>query len=77
METLLLFLKIVTWVVAIFSTVWGLFILYLAIDYGTEEDPSLSRLADRLSGVHKTFSPWRYIIVGLLCWIWIIAGWLT
>jgi hypothetical protein len=70
-DKIIYFIDIVAWVFAILST---LFVIGRLIGYFFYDD--LDRLRDSLKGVHAEFPIINGSIVALICWAWIIAGYL-
>lgn len=69
MESSLLFLNIIAWVLAILSTLYLALILYKANTY----PGSLEGLGDKLNGFTQVFRPWKPFVVSLICWAFIFA----
>ena len=71
MEKFINFIDILAWVIAIIST--GFVVLRIFAYYSYSE---LEKIRDEMNGVHATFPIINGSIVAIVCWIWIIAGWL-
>ena len=71
MEKFINFLDIVAWILAILST---LFIIGRLSAFFLYDD--LDRLRDRMRGIKAHFPIIKGGIVAVICWAWIIAGYI-
>ena len=69
MESLLIFLHIIAWVFGILSTLYASLLTYWAMTY----PGSLEEIADKMKGYTKEFRPFKYFVVSIVCWAFIIA----
>jgi hypothetical protein len=69
MSSLMLFLHIIAWVVAVVGTVVGGLTLYVAMNY----EGSMTELQDKLSHQKRTFYHWRFLTAAFIAWAFIIA----
>lgn len=69
MDNLILFFKIIAWPVGIVSFLIGAFTLYLGIGY----PGSIEETIDKLKGVKKIYYPWKFFIIAVICFAFIIA----
>lgn len=69
MESLLLFLHIISWVIGILSTLYASLLTYWAWTY----PGSLEEIGDKINGYTKTFNPFKYWGIALVCWAFVIA----
>lgn len=69
MESWLLFLNIIAWVVGSLSTLYAIFLTYWAFTY----PGSIEELTDKMKGYTKTFNITRPWLIAIICWAFIIA----
>jgi hypothetical protein len=71
MEKFMYFIDILSWVIAVLST--GFVVLRIIAYYTYSE---LEKIRDQLNGVRATFSIINGSIIAIICWSWIITGYL-
>jgi hypothetical protein len=69
MESLMIFLHIIAWVLGIMSTLYAILLTYWALTYPN----SIEELCDKYKGYIKTFKPLKFWAVALVSWAFIIA----
>jgi len=69
MESTLLFLHIIAWIVGVISTIYSLFLTYWAFTY----TGSLEEIVDSMKGYKKTFNITKPWLIAIICWAFIIA----
>jgi len=69
MESLLLFLHIIAWVLGVLSTLYAGLLTYRGLTY----PGSMEETIDGLGGYTKVFRPMRFWTIALICWAFIIA----
>jgi len=71
LEKFINFLDVVAWILAVLST---LFVIGRSLAYFFYD--KLDRLRDKLNGVRAYFPIMRGAIISIICWAWIIAGYI-
>lgn len=69
MENLILFLKIIAWIVGIFGTIIGVVVFYSSHIY----QKSLEKIIDESRGIIKTYNSFKFLIPAMISWAFIIA----
>lgn len=69
------FVNILAWIGAIGGTAITV-LLCIASHYYNKED-SREKLNDMLHGVRREFLVGRYLVTAIVCWVWLIAGWIS
>ena len=72
MEKFINFIDVLAWIVAIIST--GFVAARIVAYYSYSE---LEKIRDGMNGVHAHFPITNGSIVAIICWAWIISGWLS
>jgi hypothetical protein len=72
METFMTFVNILAWFFGIVYTF--LFILGTIVVVGTSKNEALE--LQFLYGVRRVI-PWRYATIAIVCWIWLLANYLS
>jgi hypothetical protein len=70
----LVFINIIAWIIGVLATIVFAYSFFRALTYpnSTEEMFDVIR-----TGYKSVYRPARPFIIALICWAWIIAGWLT
>ena len=69
MDSLIFFLHILAWPIAVIATLMAGVAMYLAAKYPGSFEETL----DRLNGQQRTFYHWRLIFIAFVAWAFIIA----
>lgn len=69
MESLMLFLHIVAWAVAVLGTLLGGLSMYKYLTY----EGSMEELQDKLRGQRAVYNPWKFWVPAFFAWAFIIA----
>lgn len=71
LEKIINFLDVAAWILAVIST---FFVMGRSLGYFFYDD--LDRLRDKMNGVYAHFPIINGGIVAVICWAWIIAGYI-
>lgn len=68
-----MFLTVLAWIVGPLATFMSIAIIIMAWNY----EGSLEQMADRIHGVRRTFTLFRFLIPAMLSWAWLISRWVA
>ncbi len=71
MEKFINFIDILAWVMAIISTGFVAARIIVSCSYS-----KIEKLRDKMNGIRASFPIYREGIIAIICWSWIITGWL-